>query len=154
MRGLLQYKFRRGGSLRCSPGDGEPVRTGSYVAAQPQSGPKVQAESDVQPVRTGSSALPVASPDWHSPAEHAAALLNWMQRPGGRVGLVAARELMDAHREMCLELFWDPVPWIPVAKAFRHLINDYDRHYASKDARRILVYRVPKPTPTLTVIRI
>jgi hypothetical protein len=151
----MKSLFRRPMHLgkNSSGAGGEPVRTGSDAAALPLPRPDLPLTTDGQPVRTGSSATPIASPTWHSPAEHAVALLNWMQRPGGRVGEVAAQELMAAHREMCLELFWEPVPWIPVAKAFRQLISDHKRHYASRNGRRILVYRIPRPTLTLSVVQ-
>ena len=132
----------------------EPVRIGSAVdseRAAPES--KSHGPTDDQPMRTGSSELAViASPTWHSPAEHAAALLTWMQRPGGRVGEVSARELMAAHAEMCGEMFWEPTPWIPVAKALRRLIKDPHRHYTSRNSRRILVYHIPKSSPTLAMV--
>ena len=81
------------------------------------------------------------SPSWHSAEEHAYALLDWMQGPGGRAGEVPARELMQLHLEMCAELFWQQTPWIPVAKAFRKLINDPHHHFCSRDSRRMVVYR-------------
>ena len=98
-----------------------------------------------QSVRTDSGVVAVASPAWHSAEEHAVALLKWMQGPGGRVGEVPARELMDAHADMCAEQYWEPLPWIPVAKAFRKLIRDPDRRLASRNSRRIVVYRIPQP---------
>ena len=103
--------------------------------------------SDVEPLRSGSNQISLACPTWHSASEHAVALLEWMQGPGGRAGEVPARELMRAHAEMCAERFWEPVPWIPVAKAFRKLINDTARRYASKDSHRFVVYRIPDGTP-------
>jgi hypothetical protein len=103
--------------------------------------------SNVEPLRTDSNQFSLACPAWHSATEHAAALLEWMQGPGGRVGEVPARELMRAHAEMCAERFWEPVPWIPVAKAFRKLINDTARRYASQNSHRFVVYRIPDVTP-------
>ena len=84
--------------------------------------------NDVQPVRTGSDLIPMRPPSWHSAEEHADALLDWMQGPGGRVGEVPARELMRLHIEMCAELFWQQTPCDPVAKAFRKLISDPHHH--------------------------
>ena len=129
-------------SLFKRPLGGEPVRTSSQPAlAIPPGNPR----TDVQPVRTGSQLEFRDSPSWHSPAEHAAALLSWMQRPGGRVGEVPARDLMQAHAEMCIELFWEQLPWIPIAKALRRLINDPRHHLASRNSRRIVVYYIPRP---------
>ena len=76
-------------------------------------------------------------------------MLQWMQGPGGRTGEVPARELMSAYVDMCVELFWEPLPWIPVAKAFRKLICDPRRRLASRNSRRIVVYRIPRsPVPS------
>ena len=102
--------------------------------------------SDVEPLRTDSHQITLACPAWHSATEHTVALLAWMQGPGGRAGEVPARELMRAHAEMCAEKFWEPMPWIPVAKAFRKLINDTARRYASQNSHRFVVYRVPDVT--------
>jgi hypothetical protein len=52
---------------------------------------------------------------------------------------------MNAHTEMCVELFWEQAPWILVAKAFRRLINDRRHHLASRKSRRIVVYYIPRP---------
>ena len=102
----------------------EPIRTGVSSATEHRPTPEQLERTGGQPVRTGSSVVAISSPAWHSPEEHAAALLQWMQGPGGRVGEVPARELMNAYVDMCVELFWEPLPWIPVAKAFRKLICD------------------------------
>jgi hypothetical protein len=131
----------------------EPVRTDAKAVTEHTATIHVQKRTDVQPVRTGSTLIPVATPSWHSPEEQAAALLDWLQAPGGRVGEVPARELMSLHIEMCAELFWQQTPWIPVAKAFRKLINDPRHHYASRNSRRVVVYRVPRPAAQLTIVK-
>ena len=100
--------------------------------------------TDSELVRTGSNFFAASCPAWHSVDDHAMALLQWMQGPGGREGEVPASELMKAHAEMCAEYFWEPKPWIPVAKAFRRLIDDPKHHYASRNSRRIVVYRIPR----------
>jgi hypothetical protein len=95
-------------------------------------------------VRTASSIEAIASPTWHSADDHAVALLQWMQGPGGRVGEVPARDLMHAYADMCAEEYWEPLPWIPVAKSFRKLIRDPCRRLASRNSRRMVVYRIPR----------
>ena len=122
----------------------EPLRTGVSSATEHRSAPDQREPIGGQPVRTGSNVMAIASAAWHSPEEHAAAMLQWMQGPGGRTGEVAARELMSAYVDMCVELFWEPLPWIPVAKAFRQLICDPRRRLASRNSRRIVVYRIPR----------
>ena len=131
----------------------EPVRTDAKAGAEQAATIHGQQRTDVQPVRTGSTLVPVATPSWHSPEEQAAALLDWVQGPGGRVGEVPARELMSLHIEMCAELFWQHSPWIPVAKAFRALINDSRHHYASRNSRRIVVYRIPRSAAQLKIVK-
>ena len=131
----------------------EPVRTDAKAVIEHTATIDVHKWTDVQPVRTGSDLIPMDSPSWHSAEEHAAALLDWMQGPGGRVGEVPARELMQLHIEMCAELFWQQTPWIPVAKGFRKLINDPHHHFASRNSRRVVVYRIPGPAAQLTIIR-
>ena len=125
------------------------VRTASPGATGNLANKEVCLGSDVEPLRTDSNQISLACPTWHSPTEHAVALVEWMQGPGGRVGEVPARELMRAHAEMCADRFWEPMPWIPVAKAFRKLINDTARRYASKDSHRFVVYRIPDGAPRL-----
>lgn len=129
-------------SLFKRPLKDEPVQTSSQPVNANSSG---NHRTDVQPVRTGSQLGARDSPSWHTAEEHAEALLSWMQQPGGRVGEVPARELMQSHAEMCAELFWEQLPWIPVAKAFRRLIDDPRRHLASRNSRRIVVYYIPGP---------
>lgn len=124
----------------------EPLRTSLTLATEHPPKPDQRDPIDSQSVRTGSTLVAIASAAWHSPDEHAKAMLQWMQGPGGRTGEVAARELMNAYVDMCVELFWEPLPWIPVAKAFRKLIGDPRRRLASRNSRRIVVYRIP-PSP-------
>ena len=151
--------FRRGSFLKkqkpepTNEREREPVRTDAKSMSEPAATIHGQKRTDVQPVRTGSTLVPVATPSWHSPDEHAAALLDWLQAPGGRVGEVPARELMGLHIEMCAELFWQHTPWIPVAKALRKLINDPRHHYASRNSRRVVVYRIPRPLAQLTIVK-
>jgi hypothetical protein len=127
----------------------EPLRTGLSSATEHRPAPDQLERTGSQPVRTGSNVVAIASAAWHSPEEHAVAMLRWMQGPGGRTGEVPARDLMSAYVDMCVELFWEPLPWIPVAKAFRKLIRDPRHRLASRNSRRIVVYRIPQsPGPS------
>ena len=131
----------------------EPVRISAKAMTEQTTTIHVHKQTDVQPVRTSSDLVPCSTPSWHSPEEHAAALLDWMQGPGGRVGEVPARELMSLHIEMCAELFWEITPWIPVAKAFRKLINDPHHRHASRNSRRVVVYRIPRPAAHIAIVK-
>jgi hypothetical protein len=148
-RSSMKNIFKKhGGFLRLrEPVECEPVRTDAKAAIEHTAPDR---RTDVQPMRTGSDLIPMDFPSWHSAEEHADALLDWMQGPGGRVGEVPARELMQLHIEMCAELFWQQTPWIPVAKAFRKLISDPHHHFASRNSRRVVVYRIPRPAAQLT----
>ena len=115
----------------------------AYMATRSPPAQESRQPIDGEPVRTGSNCIAAPCPAWHSADEHAVALLQWMQGPGGRAGEVPASELMKAHAEMCAEHFWELAPWIPVAKALRRLIDDPKHHYASRNSRRIVVYRIP-----------
>lgn len=127
----------------------EPVHIDSPADGQRSAGAPLHGGFSREPVRTGSPPIAFASPEWRSPTEHAVQLLEWMQRPGGKIGQVPASELMAAHIEMCGELYWEPLPWIPVAKALRRLLNDTSRHYTSRNGRRVLVYLIPRSTSDL-----
>jgi len=78
----------------------------------------------------------------HPPADHARALLTWLQSAGGRTGTVPARDLVECHTAMLAELEWSPVPWNRVAIAFRKLIGT-PKQYAYIDRVRTVVYHVP-----------
>lgn len=127
----------------------ESVRTGSDAVSEPMA---ATMRSGGQSVRTGSALVPIDTLSWHAAEEHAVALLDWLQGPGGRVGDVPAGELMRLHGEVCAELFWQQLGWIPVAKAFRKLINDPVKRYASCRSRRVVVYRIPRRGAQLTLV--
>jgi hypothetical protein len=74
------------------------------IIASPQA-PDSPRPTDGEPVRTSSNFIAAPCPAWHSAEDHALALLQWMQGPGGRIGEVPASELMKAHAEMCAEHF-------------------------------------------------
>ena len=76
------------------------------------------------------------------PADHARALLTWLQGPGGRSGTILASELSDMHRDFCAELDWELASWVAVGRELRRLIGT-TKEYARINGRRVCVYRVP-----------
>ena len=87
MKNILKYgsflqrkKSEPAGARAC-----EPVRTDAK--AEQAATIHRQQQTDVQPVRTGSTLVPVATPSWHSPEEQAAALLKQGFNVGAGDGL-------------------------------------------------------------------
>ncbi len=88
----------------------------------------------------------------HSPAEHASALIAWLQAPGGlgRTGQILARELQVIHAEMCAEIGWQQRPWNPIARELALLLSGGRKTWAwstSPDGarHRLRTYNVPAP---------
>ena len=86
------------------------------------------------------------------PAEHAVALLDWLQRPGGRTGTISAEDLEAIHVDMCNSLEWERVAWIAVGRELRRLIG-VRKEYARLGGRRICVYRIPPAATALALKR-
>ena len=137
MRGLLRLIFsvdQRGGS------DARPVAEA--------------VETDLnrsEPIRTGevqfATHCPISTRRWVQPAEHAAAILEFLQGPGGRTGSIQFKELEKLHIEICAERDWEVIGWTAVGRELRTLLNDektYDR------GKR--VYRIP-PVATRARLR-
>lgn len=74
--------------------------------------------------------------------DHAAALLTWLQGPGGRSGTLLASELQEMHRDLCIERDWEPLGWVAVGRELRRLIGGR-KEYIWHQGRRVCVYRVP-----------
>ena len=55
----------------------EPVRISAKGMTEHAATIHVHKQTDAQPVRTSSDLVPFSTPSWHSPVEHAAALLDW-----------------------------------------------------------------------------
>lgn len=77
------------------------------------------------------------------PADHAAALLEWLRGPGGRTGSILAIELEQMHHELCHELGWEIIGWISVGRELRRLLGAKKELARQSDGRRLAVYRIP-----------
>lgn len=79
-------------------------------------------------------------------AEHAAALLDFLQSPGGMVGEITADEIAASYSDLMLDLEWHPRPWPSVAKALRGVLGDARKTYGYRDGQRVRVWRIPPAT--------
>lgn len=118
-------------------GDAEPVRVDAAPVSQPPSStPKAHA-----PTSDRLRDLAVKSAD-----AHAAALLAFLQGPGGVAGgEITAAQMEDAYSDLCFELAWAPRPWISVARELRSALGQPRKTYAMRDGRKVRVWRVPHP---------
>lgn len=80
--------------------------------------------------------------EWRSAGEHAAALLAWLQAPGGLTGEIAAHEILEIYKDMCCQAGLAIRPWQPVAVELRKALGG-DKTYAWRGRNRVRVYRVP-----------
>ncbi len=74
--------------------------------------------------------------------EHAVALLEWLQGPGGRTGTVLASELMEIHRELCAERNWEPKGWAGIGRELRRMLG-HGKEYIGRGNDRQRAYRIP-----------
>jgi hypothetical protein len=75
--------------------------------------------------------------------EHAAALLHFLQGPGGAVGEIPAADVEAAYSDLCIDIGMHPRPWNTVAKALREALGDERKTYAWRGGHRVRVYRIP-----------
>lgn len=75
-------------------------------------------------------------------ADHAAALLVWLQGAGGRSGSILASELEEIHRELCQEFDWEPIGWVAVGRELRRILGAR-KEYTRRAGRQLCVYRIP-----------
>jgi len=77
--------------------------------------------------------------------EHAEAVLDWLQGPGGRTGTVLASELIEIHRELCAERNWELKGWAGVGRELRRILGQ-GKEYVGRGNDRQRAYRIP-PKP-------
>jgi hypothetical protein len=88
------------------------------------------------------SAGPVSTVRSATPAQQAAAILDFLQAPGGRTGTITATELRQIHAEVCFDLELEPIGWTAVGCALRKLIGE-GRTYQRINGEQVRVYRIP-----------
>ena len=97
-----------------------------------------------KPNRTGAKAIPGRQPtdlQWHPPREHAELLLRSLQRPDGRTGWVAAPELRDIHRELMIDVQWEPMAWDAVGRELRKLLRQ-PKTYVWRNGKKSRAYYI------------
>jgi hypothetical protein len=93
------------------------------------------------------SAGPVSTVRSATPAQHAAAILDFLQAPGGRTGAITAKELRQIHAEVCFVLELEPIGWTAVGRELRKLIGE-GRTYQRSNGEQLRVYHIPRrPKP-------
>ena len=99
-----------------------------------------------EPVETNSHRVathcPLPTRRWADPAEHAAAILEFLQGPGGRTGSLPVDELKQLHVEICAERDWEPIGWTAIGRELRELLKA-DKTYEPINGRRTRIYRIP-----------
>lgn len=106
--------------------------------------------------RCGTVSAPVGAIPWldaRPPADHARALLEWLQAPGGRTGSILATELEKMHRELCHDLGWEPLGWIAVGRELRRLLGAKKELARQQNGRRLAVYRIPPAVSATASLR-
>ena len=135
MRGLLRLIFdeHRGAATSTGPCQSlaEPVDTDA---------------NRCEPVSTDAhqfaTPCPFPTRRWAEPAEHAAAILEFLQGPGGRTGSLPIDELKQLHLEICAERDWEPIGWTAIGRELRELLKA-DKTYEPVNGKRTRVYRIP-----------
>ena len=97
----------------------------------------------IQPTPTGTRRVVESSLEWRRPIDHALQLIKWLQAEDGRTATISAQELSEIHREMCLELLWEPASWISVARELRRHLKSR-KEYTRVNGRKVRVYRIPR----------
>lgn len=87
----------------------------------------------------------VSSRRWATPAEHAMAILDLLQGPGGRTGTFTCTALKRVHTDICLEQGFEPIGWTAVGRELRKLIKD-EKTYDRINREQVRVYRIPPRT--------
>lgn len=79
-------------------------------------------------------------------AEHATALLLFLQGPGGATGELTATDVEAAYSDLMIDLGWMPRPWSTVATALRAALGGAAKTYAWRGGKRVRVYHIPPAT--------
>jgi hypothetical protein len=103
------------------------------------------AEPTASETRHSPALSPASTHRWASPAEHAAALLDFLQGAGGRTGTIPFDEMEQIHLEVCLECDFEPIGWTAVGRELRKLIKD-EKTYDRINGEQVRVYRIPPRT--------
>jgi hypothetical protein len=152
----LAGAWRRGGGTTASPRDEirpAPVLPARQPGAVPV-GPSVNAGAEPTPAtESGTAARAPAKAAsalrdhaMMTAAEQAAALLAFLQGPGGVAGReITSVEIEGAFSDLCIEQGWAPRAWVCVGAELRKLTGG-KKIYGYRDGQRVRVWRIP-PAP-------
>ncbi len=129
------------------------IFSGDHSGAAPSTAlcqsPPEPMDTDVsrcEPVETDAHRLvtpcPFPTRRWAEPAEHATAILEFLQGPGGRTGSLPVEELQQLHVEICAEKDWEVIGWTAVGRELRALLKT-EKTYEPINGKRTRVYRIP-----------
>ena len=80
---------------------------------------------------------------WVPPVDHAAAILEFRQGPGGRTGTISASEMEQIHLEVCDEYNYEPIGWTAVGRELRRLLGgDRNSYGVDRHGKRVRAYRI------------
>jgi hypothetical protein len=137
LRALLTSIFVRGRRYYCDD---------TVSMCQPLAEPVDTDANRCEPVSTDehrfATHCPIPTRRWVAPEERAAAILEFLQGPGGRTGTIAFDELEKLHVDICLERDWEVASWTAVGRELRRLLRA-EKTYEAINGRRIRVYRIP-----------
>ncbi len=138
MRGLLRLIFS-GDHLG---GAGTEPAAACHPVAEPINTDVNRCELVVAEAHRVGTPCPYPTRRWADPAEHAAAILEFLQGPGGRTGSIPVEELQRLHIEICIERDWDLIGWTAVGRELRELLKA-EKTYEPVEGKRTRVYRIP-----------
>ena len=134
MRGLLKLIFS-GRTCGGTAATGPPTWLNRWIPMSTDANRWSRCASNSPPP---ARSLPAAGLD---PAERAAAILEFLQGPGGRTGSLPVDDLKQLHIDICLERDWEIIDWTSVGRELRRLLKA-DKTYDFK-APQTRVYRIP-----------
>lgn len=98
-------------------------------------------------VQTGANRLgilcPVPTRRWAPPAEHAVAILEFLQGPGGRTGTFSVKEMKQVHGDVCDEWDIEQIGWTAVGRELRKLLGGDKTYAPDASGKSVRVYRIP-----------
>ena len=104
--------------------------------------PRARGQLLFQPTASDHGWQRLSSRRWATPAEHAMAILDLLQGPGGRTGTFTCTALKRVHTDICLEQGFEPIRWTAVGRELRKVLGA-DKEYQRINGRQVRVYRIP-----------
>ena len=140
-------------SAGCAPALME-IETPAVDVAEPQIAPIArQPQTDAAPTPLRAPSRRAVVVPMRQAAEHAAALLEFLQGPGGLVGEITAAEIEASYGDLMIDMQWHPRPWPTVAKALRAALGDARKTYGYRNGQRVRIWRIPAATKSPAPLR-